>query len=65
MMSCDAHQKSKQFGTLYKKYADLIGLEFIDASLYAKPSALDELHIDAEGHLSLANAMAKKVLEII
>ena len=64
-MSSDACEKSKQFAKDYKKYADIIGVYFLDAAIYANPSIDDQLHIDKEGHLNLAKAMSEKVKQII
>ena len=65
MFVTDAHEKSKEFSKHYKEFADLLGIEFLDASKHATPSNVDQLHIEPHGHKSLANAMANKVREII
>lgn len=65
MFVSDAHEKSKEFAKHYKEFADLLGVEFLDASKFASPSNIDQLHMDPSTHNSLANAMANKVREII
>lgn len=65
MMCSDAYEKSKGFAGHYKKYADILGIDFLDAALYANPSSSDYLHIDKDGQQNLAIAMTKKVKEII
>ncbi len=58
-------EKSKELKLVYKKLAAEYGLENLAASDYAMPSAADMEHMDAEGHRKLAEAMYRKVLEVI
>lgn len=54
-------EKSKRLAPLFKNVADQYGCAFLDASLYAKPSDLDQLHMEKESHLALAEKIAEKV----
>lgn len=65
MFGNTACARSKEFAKYFKEFADMLGVDFIDAGEHAFPSKYDELHIDEEGHASLGKAMAKKVKEII
>ena len=40
-------------------------VEFLDAAQYAEPSPLDGIHMDAESHAKLADAIYQKVLDIL
>lgn len=53
---------SKKLATYYKQVADNFGCEFMDASLYAKASEIDAIHMDAENHQKLAEAIYKKIV---
>lgn len=55
---------SERFAVLYRQMAENRGVYFMDAALYAKPSIVDCVHIDAESHLRLGKAVAEKILEI-
>lgn len=50
-------EKSLYFAEYFRKIADSKGTFFLDAALYAKPGS-DGLHISAEGHRGLAEALA-------
>jgi len=65
MFGEDATERSKKFATAYKALADEMGWHYMDASQYAKASTRDGLHMEAEGHTSLGNAIADKVFEIL
>ena len=41
------------------------GVEMLDAAQFAQPSQVDCIHMDAEGHRSLAEAVCKKVREML
>ena len=49
--------KSRRLAEYYKKVADKHGCMFLDAKLFIKPSKEDGLHLDAEGHKGLAEAI--------
>lgn len=57
-------EKSKHIALHYKKVADRFGCDFIDSKLYIKPSVVDGLHLDAEGHKGLAEIVAKAILSM-
>ena len=57
-------EKSYQLGPLYKRKADELGLHFLDASTVSSYGC-DSLHMGAEGHSDLADAIYGKVIEII
>ncbi len=59
-----AIEVSKQFAPLYKEMADMYGCYYLDASLYAHPSPIDAVHMDAQNHHALADAVYDKVKEI-
>ena len=57
-----AIDKSRHLAEYYKKVADKHGCMFLDAKLHIKPSKEDGLHLDAEGHKGLAEAIAKTLI---
>lgn len=57
----DSVRKSKEMAKYYREAAERQGCLFLDASLAAGPSRLDQLHMDEEGH----RALAEKIYEII
>ena len=57
-------EKSKRLAENYKKVANKHGCGFIDAKQYVKPSKVDGLHLDAEGHKGLADVIAKTIPEL-
>ncbi len=61
----EAPEKSRKFAAEFARYARLMRCEFLDASLYAEPSKEDALHLNQENHLRLAEAMTRKVKEIL
>jgi len=61
----EAPEKSQKFASEFARYARLMRCEFLDASLYAQPSREDALHLNQENHLRLADAMTRKVREIL
>ncbi len=64
-MNQESIQKSFLLAEEFKKVSQKLNCDFLDASQYAKPSNIDNLHIDKEGHSSLADAIANKVREIL
>ena len=48
----------------YRELSGKWDISYLAASDYAKPSAVDQEHLDAEGHRNLADAVSKKVFEI-
>lgn len=55
---------SKKFPRVYKEIADQYGCYFLNAAEYTKPSPGDGVHFTPESHISLGNAVAKKISEI-
>ena len=58
-------ENSKRMAYWYKLVAEQFGCEFFDAALVTEPGEADSIHLTAEGHLKLAEALAEKVREII
>lgn len=56
---------SLRFAEIYRPICDEYGVEFLDAAQYAAPSETDCIHMDADGHRKLAEAIYEKVLEIL
>ena len=56
---------SLRFAEIYRPICDEYGVEFLDAAQYAAPSEADCIHMDADSHRALAEAIYKKVLEIL
>ena len=54
-----------QLSGYYKKVADMYGCSFMDAAQITGPSPADALHIGADGHKKLADALAEKIKEIL
>ena len=61
----DAAERSGRFAAIYEQVAREEGAHFLNAAAYAGPSREDRLHMDGEGHAALAEALAKKVREIL
>ncbi len=49
----------------FRRISKLMRCDFFDASPYAEVSPLDAVHMTAEGHLRLAEAMAEKVRSLL
>ena len=49
---------------VYANLAKIYGCAFMDAGMYAKPSEIDSIHMDAENHKKLAAAVCEKIREI-
>lgn len=60
-----AQIKSRSFPTAFRSVAQRYGCAFLDASELAQPDPADGVHLDAEGHRALAEAVAEKVREIL
>ena len=56
---------SKGFKKAYEPIAKKYGCAFLNAADYAKASDLDGVHMDSENHKKLADAIYKKVKEIL
>ena len=60
-----AAERSRQFPAIYAPVAKQYGAYFFDAATVARPSKEDQLHMDADSHRALADALAKCVKEIL
>ena len=56
---------SRTLQEYYLQMAVEYGCEYINAAQVAKPSEIDCVHLDEDGHMRLAQAMARKVKEIL
>ncbi len=56
---------SKNISGAYKKVSLLENVNFLDASSFAGPSSIDQEHLDENGHRLLAEAMLRKIMEIL
>ena len=62
----EAEAKTSQgFPAAYKAVAERLGCAFLDASKLAQPDPADGVHLDAQGHADLAQAVYEKVLELL
>lgn len=59
----EAIGKSKELKEVYRQIANRYGCSFLAASDYAKPSEIDQEHLDKEGHRALADAIYDKFFE--
>ena len=59
-----APQESRKFARLYGQLAKELGVEFLDASIYAEPSDVDGIHMGEASHRRLGEAIAHKILQI-
>ncbi len=53
--------ESARLSALYRRIAENHRLPFMDAALYAAPSGIDGVHLDADGHKKLGEAIAGKI----
>ncbi len=59
-----AVERSRQFPECYSRIAKKHGFAFMAASEYAKACSGDSMHLDAAGHMALAEAVGKKVRKL-
>lgn len=59
-----SHEKSLQFAADFRQIAENSGVYFLDAAQFASPSDADGIHMTAEGHAALADAVAEAVQNI-
>ena len=57
--------KSRELKKVYGEIASRLGVEFLAASDYVSPSAVDMEHLDKESHRILAEAIREKVSEML
>jgi len=60
-----AEEKSRAFPERYRRVAEQRGCAFMDGGEYAGPSELDGVHLDADAHRSLGEAVAERVRELL
>jgi lysophospholipase L1-like esterase len=60
-----APEVSRILQEYYAEMAEEYGVSYINAAEFARPSEYDAIHMEEEGHMRLAQAMAKKVKEIL
>lgn len=61
----EAYGYSLQLAAHYEKVARAQGCHFMDAAKFARPSQIDQLHMDAGEHEKLAQAFAARVRKIL
>ena len=58
--------KARELAKYYKEQCDLIGCHFLDAQeLGCEFNTVDYMHLTKKGHATLAEALAKKIPELI
>lgn len=60
-----APEESKKFARIYRKVAEDTGVLFMDAAEFAEPSPVDGIHMEADSHQRLGEAMAARIKEIL
>lgn len=58
-------EKSARFAGHYRRFAEQYGCEFLDAGAVATSSDLDGIHLEADEHRKLGEAVAAGVAEIL
>ncbi len=56
---------SRNISDAYKKVSVMEKVHFLDAAVFSEPSSIDQEHLNENGHKFIAEAMLKKVLEIL
>ena len=56
---------SLKLAARYRQFADEIGCAFLDAGSAVSSSDLDGIHLEASEHAKLAEAVARRVKELI
>lgn len=59
------HEESRKFPKVFADLCAGMGVDMLDAQAYAEPSDIDCIHMEPEGHLALANAVAEKITEMM
>ncbi len=57
-------EKSKKLAEVYKGIAEMFKCEFIDLGAYAMPTDYEGIHLPAESHAKVADALEAKIREI-
>jgi lysophospholipase L1-like esterase len=58
-------EKSEKLPALQKIVADDLGLPFLDCNVYVTPNQYDFMHFDEASNATFAQALGKKVLELL
>ena len=58
-------ERAAEFSDFFAERARELGCHFLDAALYAEPGLADGVHLDAQNHMKLAEAIYKKTLDIL
>lgn len=61
----DKYEESAKLAYWVKRAAEEKNVYFLDAAMFAGSSEVDCVHMDEKSHLSLGNAVARKVKEIL
>jgi len=61
----DSRTRSLMFPVWFAEIAQLQGCAFFDAASVASASPLDAIHLDAQGHRALGQALAQEVKRIL
>lgn len=66
-MGSGCAEKARGLGEEFEKIAKLMGCAYLDANqvISAETNQIDFMHLTAEGHRQLAEALAEKVLELV
>ena len=56
--------KNRQFTGEFRAVAERVGCEFLDAAEYARPDPEEGVHMNAESHGELAEAIFRKIQQI-
>lgn len=59
------YRESRKIAARLKEIADHFSIEFLDASEYAEASSIDGIHMDAENHAKLGEAISDKLRRIL
>lgn len=60
-----AGEKSKSFGRFFRQVAEMFDCGFLDAGQVIASSRVDGIHLDADAHLKLGQAVARSVREML
>ncbi|QIN84160.1 hydrolase [Rubrobacter tropicus] len=60
-----SREKSARFAGHYRRFAEQYGCEFLDAGAVISSSDIDGIHLEAEEHRKLGEAVAARVEEIL
>ena len=61
---CGKYEESLRFGEYFSRMCNRQNVYFLDAAKFAKPSTVDNVHMEPEGHKALGLAIAQKIREI-